>query len=267
VAHRPDDQGTSVSVGRAARAVAGWSRVGSAARRPNGTAVPPSHLPGPRDIVERFAAHLLSVAGDDAERRRLVIGLRQAGWTLDAVVMALFVPAARLLGEYWLDDRASFVEVTIATHRLTVQFFELDRTQHAAIEGHGGQVLLVPAPADQHGFGLLVLAFFLRRAGWSVTSDMPGEPRAVLDCVRDTHFHAIGFSVGHDRSLAPLTTLIVNAREISCNRDIVIGVGGPAILKDPARVERVGADFFAVDAPGTVAALDEFRPQPLYNLD
>jgi methanogenic corrinoid protein MtbC1 len=216
-----------------------------------------------RALVAHFTQRLLSADGEDDHRSAIVAQLRAGGWTLEAVVADLFVPSARLLGDYWLDDSASFVDVTIAMHRLTVQFFELDRAQPMPRPAHGGVVLLAPAPADQHGFGLAVLGFFLRRAGWNVIADVPGDARAVIDCARSTRLDAIGFSVGHDRSAPALATLIAAVREASRNQGVLIGVGGPAVLRDASLATRVGADFFAETPQELIALLDKVPHRPL----
>ena len=231
------------------------------------SATPPSGLPGPQPIIERFARLLVTSDGAEAERLAMVGQLRNSGWTLDAVVLSLFVPAARRLGDYWLDDSATFIDVTIAIQRLTSQLFEHERAEAKPVGAYGGHMMLVSAPEDQHGFGIVVLEFFLRRAGWHVLSTIPTGGREVVERARQTAFDAIGFSVGHDRSIEPLRQLIRMTRLGSRNRDVAIGVGGPAILGKPEAVRALGADFFSSDAAGLVTALENLFPRRLSNPD
>lgn len=227
-------------------------------RRPS--VAPLSGLPGPGHLIERFAQLLVADDSDD-DRWAMIEELRASGWTLDAVVLSLFVPAARRLGDYWLDDTATFVDVTVATQRLTSLIFELERLEAPHFPNYAGRIMLVSAPDDQHGFGIVVLSFFLRRAGWHVVSTIPGDARTVIERSRETHFDAIGFSVGHERSIEPLKSLVRATRSASRNPAVVIGVGGPAILGQPQRVREIGADFSSSDAAGLVTTLEELYPQ------
>ena len=269
MAHRPDDQLQSPETNRASSPVNDVSCPARRDREPDQhqrkSAAPPSGLPGPQPIIERFARLLVTSDGAEAERLAMVRQLRESGWTLDAVVLSLFVPAARRLGDYWLDDSATFIDVTIAIQRLTSQLFEHERAEAKPVGAYGGHVMLVSAPEDQHGFGIVVLEFFLRRAGWHVLSTIQTGGREVIERARHTAFDAIGFSLGHDRSIEPLRQLIRMTRLASRNRDVAIGVGGPAIVGKPETVRALGADFSSSDAAGLVAILENLCPGRLYN--
>ena len=63
------------------------------------------------DQIETFTKILLEQ--DDSEVVGFVEKLRQQGAPLDRIYIELLAPAARLLGEFWVEDRCHFADVTI----------------------------------------------------------------------------------------------------------------------------------------------------------
>ena len=89
MAHRPDDQLQSPETNRASSPVNDVSCPARRDREPDHhqrkSAAPPSGLPGPQPIIERFARLLVTSDGAEAERLAMVRQLRESGWTLDAL--------------------------------------------------------------------------------------------------------------------------------------------------------------------------------------
>lgn len=130
-------------------------------------------------------------------------------------------PAARRLGELWTDDRCNFAAVTagVGVLRQMMRDLEADFIPPAAANDPPHRILLTTAPGEQHGFGLAMVAGFLRQAGWAVTL---GEPRAsaLATRLRDKAFAIVGISVSSDRLLPVLCSTIRLARRVSRNRAI-----------------------------------------------
>ena len=57
----------------------------------------------------------------------------------------------------------------------------------------------------------------------------------------------IGFSLGAEIHLPALAEVIRVIKHESCNRDIVVLVGGPLFTQHPSHVEAVGADGMTID--------------------
>jgi methanogenic corrinoid protein MtbC1 len=107
---------------------------------------------------------------------------------------------------------------------------------------------LLPAPEEQHTFGLVVVSELFRRNGWHVQGVAPMELDELQDLVSEQWFVLIGFSLSCDRLINPLCSTIQTVRRVSKNKSVQIMVGGRAFAKDPALWPEVGADWTASNA-------------------
>ncbi len=216
-----------------------------------GTHEPGSPAAGPapdaRD-VENFAALLLLpdmlVAAGFAE------SIRNRGVSLETIFLDLFAPAARHLGALWEADLCDFVDVTMGLSRLQ----QLLRDLGPFFEGEGEQpeggrrILLIPAPGEQHTFGLSMVEEFFRRAGWEVWVEGPRSAEELVDYLRGMWFSVIGMSVSGNQLLDQLAPAIRAIRRESLNRGIGVMVGGRIFVEHPELVTLMGADATASDA-------------------
>jgi len=189
------------------------------------------------------------LAPDDGGWQAMTERLLAEGMAVGELYLHLLAPAARELGRMWDEDLCSFTDVTVAVGRLQRVLRSLSPAfgQEVDHPQNGRRVLLVPAPGEQHTFGLTIVAEFFRRAGWEVVGD--GESRSTdpAALVRKEWFDVIGFSVGSDARLDWLKSGIGAVRNASRNRGICVLVGGPSFSDDMARAREVGADGSARD--------------------
>lgn len=176
--------------------------------------------------------------------------LRADGVTLETVYLDVLAPAARRLGEMWDADLCDFTQVTIGLWRLQQLMYEFspafqDDAQRG-VQLH--RAMLVPVPGSQHTLGLLMVAEFFRRAGWGVWGDPAAGQAELVEAAQTNWFDLVGFSVGTVSQLGNLKAAISAIRRASLNPSIVIMVGGPVFLDNPALVAEVGADATAPDA-------------------
>jgi methanogenic corrinoid protein MtbC1 len=165
----------------------------------------------------------------------------------------------------WEQDLCTFVDVTVAVGRL--QQALRDMSAGLAFRPADGEsvrrVLLVPAPGEQHTFGLVMVSEFFREAGWEVT----GGPHPQLDPVaqvRKEWVDVVGFTLAGELHLASLTAAIAAVRKASLNPRVGILVGGPQFLLNPGLAREVGADALAIDgslAPSIADKLVETRAE------
>ena len=109
------------------------------------------------------------------------------------------------------------------------------------------RILLVPAPGEQHTFGLAMVATFFRRAGWTVWSEPLACSNDLVGIVRNEWFSVVGFSLSCASRMEALATHIRRVRRASRNPAVGILVGGQVFLERPELVVLVGADATAVD--------------------
>ena len=210
--------------------------------------------PADEDAVTEFVALLL---GAEASRASEFVHARcHAGVSLDRLCLDLLAPAARRLGALWEDDRADFTQVTVALCELQKLLRELALAMRSELEpkADAPTVLLVPAPGEQHMFGVLMVAEFFRRGGWQVCSDFPRSHGELLGLLgRLEPVDSVGLSVAREELLPGLPAQIREIRAASRNRRVSVLVGGRVFAANPALAGEVGADGTAADGRGAVA--------------
>jgi methanogenic corrinoid protein MtbC1 len=219
------------------------------------------------DDTDRMA---VTIEGDTSELVRMLLiddasgalalihELQTHGATPAELFLGVVTLAARRLGELWERDLCDFTQVTIGMGRLQQVLralspsFQVEAVRRAQTES----VLLVPAPGEQHTFGLMMLAEFFQREGWHVAGGPATTAKDAADIAHGTWMDVAGFSIGSVARLESLAQCIRTVRRASSNRDLFVMVGGPLFLTHPDLVTRVGADAVAGDA---VAAVRQAR--------
>lgn len=228
------------------------------AHRP--AALPPrqeaaGHAPG----VEEVSAMAEAARRNDlATLIALVDRLCAAGAALDHLYLQLVSPSAALLGQMWHDDTASIAEVTVglACLQRLVHAFGPAFHQDDLRPDPRRRVLLTPLPGEQHSFALVLVAEFLRRAGWDADNGRVLSAAGLCDLLRREWFSVAGLSVSCTTRLDTIAATIHAMRQASRNRALGIMVGGPLFTQHPEFVAQVGADAMAVDARHAVVQAD-----------
>ncbi len=199
------------------------------------------------DGVAELASIVLQQQFDIASPQIHRISGRQPG--TEAICLNLLAPVARRLGAMWDDDRCDFGQATVGLLRLQQLMTTLGAPR---LQGDGQsqrvpRLLLVPAPGNQHSFGMAMVASFFQRAGWTGWSGAPGSAAELLSRVRGEWFTVVGVSVSDEKQLDALSGAIRAIRRASRNQDVGIMVGGPVFIGRPEWAMMLGADATAVD--------------------
>ncbi len=134
-----------------------------------GSQAPPGGAVGPRTL-ESFARMTLS--SEAHALSAYVETLIQGGLSLEEVYVDLMIPTARRLGDDWNEDVISFTDVTIGLSRLQQVVRTLGHSIPARdADEDAPSAYFVPAPNEQHAFGLFILEDYFRRAGWRTWLD------------------------------------------------------------------------------------------------
>lgn len=195
----------------------------------------------------------LCVLGDAVGIRRIVGSFLDKGIALDRIYLDFVAPTARWLGDRWVDDSLSFVDVhlgLVQLHQL-VSYYEVAQVSSAATN-EGRKILLACTPGDQHTFGITLVSDFFRRAGWQVSNRSGQTLDQLAAHVASTRFSCIGLSLYCDDHIANLNRSIARLRRCSANSDALVIVGGNYFMgRSPVRCP-VEADMFVVDAGDAV---------------
>ncbi len=172
------------------------------------------------------------------------------GVPVSSLLVDLLAPAARLLGEYWEQDRCDFVDVTMGLWRLQEVVHEVaGRASSARRLGSAGRrALFAVMPGDQHSFGTVVIDEVFSREGWMTDRLSEGPASDLLDRVAGTWFDLVGLTVSCDCHTAAATSIITALRNVSRNPRVRVMVGGRVFVEQPDLASQVGADGTAPDA-------------------
>jgi methanogenic corrinoid protein MtbC1 len=209
------------------------------------------------DCAEALAIHqiaLLALAQDVDKGLELLANVHARGVPRHLIYSRYLAGAARLIGEYWLDDRRDFAEVTLATGYLQqlVRETSLLWSDSTLTPGQHHRILLLPAGSEHHSFGLSVLGELFRDAGW----DVHGGPKISIDelaqIVAMDRYDLIGFSISSERQLDGLAKQIEVVRRGSCSDKVRILVGGSLLVRRPETADQIDADCSTAEGQDVV---------------
>jgi methanogenic corrinoid protein MtbC1 len=202
--------------------------------------------------VSAFLAHVVTADHHLAEAMLTVLRLR--GASREEILLELFQPVARRLGEQWLGDECSFADVTLGVGRLQ-RLMRSDAMPAGRRTGHArsGRILVACLPGEQHTLGAAIVEDFFRSAGWE-TVIWSGPDEATLEVVaRSAPFDLIGISIGDQRFLVGLGALVQRLRRAS-SRNLMGVIAGGRALAQGASAAAYGLDAIVHDARGAVPA-------------
>lgn len=199
------------------------------------------------DQVVEFVKVLL--ADEDFQAATFVRQQCQTGVNAEIILLELFTPAARVLGQLWEEDICDFVDVTIAVSRLQQLLREMGETAEKGRESAKKKrtALLVAAPGDQHTFGVFILQTFFRNAGWHVDGGSVGSDDHLFSLAEKRDYDLVGLSVSNEISTDAFASVIRQVRKVVGSPDMLVMVGGRFFLEHPECVSGVGADASAQD--------------------
>ena len=218
---------------------------------------PGAALPDPHDVAD-FTAFM--VDGDMQRALDQIEGLRSRGVSLEAIYLELMAPAARDLGEQWIEDRSDFITVTLALSRMQQLLHALspDHSDGSTAFADGRKALLVTVPGEQHTFGIYMVAELFRQKGWDVWGGVPESQESVIEFVKGDWFDVIGVSVSSQSSVVGLGKFIRRIRKCSCNKDIGVLLGGRAFEGKAELAADLSAHAVIADGRRAVAQAQQF---------
>jgi methanogenic corrinoid protein MtbC1 len=216
----------------------------------------PSMLMGPlllTDFVPEAARFAL--AGDDTALNALIGDLVADGWVGDALIKHLLEPAARALGDAWLADDCSEIDLTIALSMLQLAGHAVQTSANAeSIRKSRYTILLVAAPGESHLLGPSLLGDMFNNAGWTVDIAFPEDDDALARQLRERRPDAVDIALSdalpRHHCLARLRDTVASCRRTP-EELLVVSVGGRLFAEAAATAKSVGADHARTSAAGT----------------
>lgn len=206
--------------------------------------------PGSRlEWIAHLAEALMSES--DLPYQSVLSSLMANGVSSKEIYQSYIPDAARYLGELWVNDEASFVDVTVGAARLQKLFRGGEEAGKANWINQGiplgHSVLMIIPQFEQHSLGAFVAADDLRRRGLWVHMGIHMEPREMVTLIKDNRFSMLGMTLATPENLDLAAELIDFIRK-NTKRVPLIVIGGHVVnsVKDAAR--RCGADHAVTSA-------------------
>jgi len=209
----------------------------------------------PEAMIDDFTATIVDVG--TAAANETVLDLVARGTRLEDVFLKLLAPSARQMGDKWMSDELSFVDVTIGLcrlHELLRQHGYSGETRHPSSGQGQPSILLSTGCDDQHVFGVQMVAEFFRRDGWQVCCEPAANIDELARIVGTQKFDIAGLSLGNSVDAVDLMYEIDLLREASANRNIKILLGGSLMTHSAEIANTVGADLVSTDATSAPSA-------------
>lgn len=201
----------------------------------------------PRNREEWMTRLCAALTDESDQAHRGLIAAMMANGIPSAEIYDSYLPdAARMLGEMWVQDRASFVDVTVGASRLQELLRGRELTgAHSMLDRSiplGQSVLMVVPIFEDHSIGAFVVADQFRRHGLWVHMGIGLETNELQELVGSGRFAMVGITSGCAKTLEPLSELIQKLRSSVQNCPPIV-VGGHIVTKSRDAEKRIGADF------------------------
>ena len=202
----------------------------------------------------------LALRGDDSRLNALIGDLVAQGWVSDALVTHLLEPSARALGDAWLADDCTELDLTIGLSMLQLAGHAIHAGSTAeTIRKRRYSILLATAPGEPHILGPTLLGDIFTDAGWIVDMAFPDSDEALAKQVRAQHPDAVDIALSdalpRQHALATLRETIEKTRLATADETRVVSVGGRLFAEAAATAQSVGADHARKGAAGTSVRL------------
>lgn len=213
----------------------------------------PEHHPLARQMpgVEQAIGYRTSllnclISPDPRKHRSIIEELVGASIPVRTLAVHLFAPVAAQLGNRWCTDEADFMQVAVASIRLSMI---VNHVSHAGAVSSVNlntqrRVLLARTHGAQHTLGVSIVASCFRDMGWAVDggSDLEVD-ESLYSRLSSRPYDLLGISVSRIDEVRTCSEVVRRVHAIPKGRPVKIAIGGPAVIAAPMAFNRIGADF------------------------
>jgi methanogenic corrinoid protein MtbC1 len=149
------------------------------------------------------------------------------GADYEAIAESLFTAAARRMGDRWVTDKASMIDVNIGSSTLTRTHIALRSMMPETVPILDASALFGSFPGQSHVLGLSFAAEHFRRNGWNVRHMPWARKGAFLAAVASESPDIVGLTAATDGDLKILQNVIDQIRKLHANPRIIVGGSSP----------------------------------------
>lgn len=199
-----------------------------------------AYEPSQDDLIKLSEA---LIADDDDAATLIIARLRSDGTPAETIYLKHLARSARLLGEWWEEDRVTFSRVTIGSGRI----FAIMRSMRHLFEppslSSDKTAVFASVPGEDHTLGVRMAADMFRKDGWDIDLKVGLDHDELVAEIEKNPRGIVGLSISGVHSLEPLSRLIV-ALNISCPQSRVF-VSGPDVNDMRPTLDLMGLDGIA----------------------
>ena len=187
----------------------------------------------------------------------IVRAMLETGISIKEVFEVYIPDVARLLGDYWVNNKLSFIEVTLATSRLQTLARDFERLYIGSINSgtHGPEILLITPKGEQHTFGAQMASRKFRRLGASPYLSINHEKNEIKKILNKQNFKLVGLSISDYKLCDRQSELLATIAMIK-KLKIPIVAGGSLVQSSSNFLKNLSVDLITDDA---VHALSYFN--------
>ena len=189
-----------------------------------------------------------SLSGTRSAFAEFLAELKRARISLPALADVYVPLAAQRMGDAWLDDELSWLDVTIGVGRLQSLLREIGSVwvaDQAGDTGHGTVLLIVPE-REQHTLGPMVTTGQMRRYGVSVCLRIAPGPNELRSLMAARHFDGVLISMATRKKIEPVAKTVKFLKSVMTQPTPII-VSGAVMSKVEDLASCTGADYASND--------------------
>ncbi len=152
------------------------------------------------------------MSSDDEEGADFIAVLRSDGASLETIYLDYLASAARMLGDWWEDNRVTFVEVTLATSRMYAIMRALGRELPRSDLLRRKSAVFATVPGEAHVLGVKMAADLFRKDGWDIDLKIGKTHDELVEEIGRSDMVIIGLSASSERTLEALGRLVIALR-------------------------------------------------------
>lgn len=207
----------------------------------------------PRVKVERLCYALIS--DDGQEGQRFIESVYDDGASLDAIYLAYLAEAARILGEWWENDDASFYEVAIGSTRIYAIMRSLSPLFLPTAPVTAKTAIFASIPGETHVLGVQMAADLFGKEGWDIHLVIGKDHDETVAEIARSSCRIIGLSGAGAHSAVALARLVVALRVSNPAAELFLG--GQIIHESKDIIPAMGLDGTMTDVPAALSLMNE----------
>jgi methanogenic corrinoid protein MtbC1 len=200
------------------------------------------HAPSAEEVEELCMALL---SNDGAASAEEIISSLAKDTTTEVIYLKYLAAAARMLGDWWTEDRVSFTDVTAATGRIFELLRKITITAHPGSNRQDLTVVFASVPGEHHTLGIRMAADLFRDDGWEIALKIGLSEAELVAEIKKLPRCIVGLSIGGRHSLDRLSGL-VEALHRHCPQAVIV-VSGQDVDELRPRLSAMGLDGVAAE--------------------